>query len=303
MKHNLKVTLLLLGMFLVAQLIGIYVAQAYLPNVLEISDTATGASTTVEAYDLPYGFNPPQDLTPNTSVISILMGIGFALAIMFLLMRFKAALILRLWFFVVVCLGLALAFNAFLGSFTNSAILAFIIALPLAYLKIFKRSMIVHNLTELFIYPGIAAVFAPLLTVWSVVALLIVISIYDIYAVWHAGFMQKMAKYQIEQLRVFSGFFIPYISKKDRMRLKKAPKKKVKINVAILGGGDVVFPIILSSVVLKSLGLIPALIIAIGATIALGVLLYFSEKGKFYPAMPFISAGCFIALLLAYLVS
>jgi len=41
------------------------------------------------------------------------------------------------------------------------------------------------------------------------------------------------------------------------------------------------------------------LIISVGATIALSLLFYFSEKGKFYPAMPFISMGCFAALLIA----
>jgi len=76
----------------------------------------------------------------------------------------------------------------------------------------------------------------------------------------------------------------------------------MKVNIALLGGGDVVFPIILAGVVLHTWGLIPALIISIGATIALGLLFYYSEKGKFYPAMPFISAGCFIALGIAYLI-
>jgi len=33
--------------------------------------------------------------------------------------------------------------------------------------------------------------------------------------------------------------------------------------------------------------------ISVGAGIALVFLLFLSEKDKFYPAMPFISAGCF----------
>jgi len=128
------------------------------------------------------------------------------------------------------------------------------------------------------------------------------------YAVWHAGFMQKMAKYQIEKLKVFSGFFIPYMGRKERMALKRAKKtkskkgKKIGMSVAILGGGDVVFPILLSGVVLAALGVIQAVIIALGATAALGFLFYISKKGKFYPAMPFISAGCLIALGIAFLI-
>ncbi|MEK6894181.1 MAG: hypothetical protein AABX10_01835, partial [Nanoarchaeota archaeon] len=71
---------------------------------------------------------------------------------------------------------------------------------------------------------------------------------------------------------------------------------------AVWGGGDVVFPIILAGVVFNAWGIIQALIISLGSTIALTYLFYKSEKGKFYPAMPFISIGCFIALAIAYLI-
>ena len=81
----------------------------------------------------------------------------------------------------------------------------------------------------------------------------------------------------------------------------KAAKKKIKISLAMLGGGDVVFPIIMSGVVLYSRGLVPALFVTIGAFIGLGALLYNSEKGKFYPAMPFITLGCLLGLALQFL--
>ena len=121
--------------------------------------------------------------------------------------------------------------------------------------------MFVHNATELLIYPGIAAIFVPLLSLVTVSILIILISLYDMYAVWHSGFMQKMAKYQIKTLKVFSGFFIPYLGPKEKALMAKMKNskskllKKIKINIAILGGGDVVFPMIMAGVVLRSLGL------------------------------------------------
>jgi presenilin-like A22 family membrane protease len=176
--------------------------------------------------------------------------------------------------------------------------------------------MLFHNLTELLIYPGIAAVFVPVLSLWSVFILLILISAYDLYAVWHSGIMQKMAKFQISQLKIFAGFLIPSITDKVKTQIEKykslsakdkkkyASKfKKIKIGMAMLGGGDVVFPIIVSGVVYLSMGLLPALMIILFSTIALILLLLFSEKGKFYPAMPFISAGCFLGLFFAWLIS
>jgi presenilin-like A22 family membrane protease len=157
------------------------------------------------------------------------------------------------------------------------------------------------------VYPGIAVIFIPLLSIWTAVLLLGLISVYDIYAVWHAGFMQKMAKYQIKNLKVFAGFFVPYLGKKEMDILNSTPQnklkgKKIKVNVAILGGGDVVFPIILAGVILRAMGILSALLVTLGAVLGLLYLFYVSKKGKFYPAMPFISAGCILGLLVAYLV-
>jgi presenilin-like A22 family membrane protease len=130
------------------------------------------------------------------------------------------------------------------------------------------------------------------------------------WAVWHSKIMIKMAKYQINKVKTFSGFFIPYMSKKVRMQLKKLKKsqlknKKIKVNVAILGGGDVVFPIIAAGVVMLTpgFGLLYSLFVIAGAASGLLFLFIYSEKKKFYPAMPFITAGIFVGLLIAWLVS
>lgn len=307
MKHNWKITLLLLALFVGAQIVGLFVSHAYMPEHITVINETTGLPENQTSYDIPYGFNPPAEVHPEGSLLSMVIALIIAVCLMFFLMRFRAETFLRLWFFVVITMGIALALNAFFSYVTiHAAWVALAFALPLAYLKIFKRNLIVHNATEMLIYPGIAAVFIPLLSVGTVIVLLILISAYDIYAVWHAGFMQKMARYQIEKLRLFSGFFIPYVSKEHRLALQKAKNsgkraKKVPVHVGILGGGDVVFPIILAGVILPVFGLAAALTVSIGATLALGLLFYFSEKGKFYPAMPFISAGCFLALLLIYL--
>ena len=292
-------------MFLIAQLIGIAVISHYAPQTTKtLSDT--GEEINITTHNLPYGLEPPQELTPKSNLISIVISFFVAISLMLILMRYKAELFLRLWFFIVVTLALSVTLNALLSRVEFSAIIAILIALPLSFYKVFKRNLIIHNLTELAIYPGIAAIFVPLLNIPTIVILLVLICIYDMVAVWHIGFMQKMAKYQINKVKVFGGFFVPYMRKEDKEKLAKLKKsqlknKKIKANVAILGGGDIVFPIILAGVVLNSLGLFSALIITIGATISLGILFFLAEKGKFYPAMPFITLGCFISLIVAYL--
>ena len=303
MKHSIKITLLLLSLFFLTQLIGLLVINAYSPEYKEV--TENGITKQVPVYNLPYGVNPPESLTPKESLISLLVSVAFAVCLMLMLMKFRAESLLKFWFFMVVTFALGITINAFMQPISYAPLLALVIALPITYFKIIKRNIIIHNLSEMLIYPGIAVILVPLLSLATVSILLIVISLYDMYAVWHAGFMQKMAKYQIQKLRVFSGFLVPYLGKKERelvqqaranKNMKSLKNKKIKMSIALLGGGDVVFPIITAGVIFNLWGLIPALMVTAGATLALALLFYFSEKGKFYPAMPFIAAGCFVGL-------
>jgi len=303
MKHNIKITIILLGMFLITQLIGLAVISYY----------------SQEGNSLPYGMEPPEVTDENAFGFLGSLAISFVIAIVLviILMRLKTVWFMRGWFFFVVILALGITFNA-AGNFLKipyTYVIAFLLAIILAYIKVFKRNILVHNLTELAIYPGIATVFVPILNIWTVIVLLIAISIYDIWAVWHSGIMQKMAKFQIDKMKIFSGFFVPYAGKKIRQKIqylklkyknKKIPdkiikKNNIKVNLAILGGGDVVFPIIAAGVFLKTLNSVPAaLMVTLGACLALLYLFMFSQKRKFYPAMPFLTTGIFLGMVAGY---
>jgi len=294
MKHTLKVTFIILAMFLITQFIGLYVVNHYC----------------VQDNTLPYGMDTPeaeQESDFYTSFLpSIIIAFIFAIVLLILLTKFNLSFVLKLWFFVVILIAIGIFFNTFFPNEKYFPYIALVFALPLAIVKVYKRNFLIHNLTELVIYPSIAAVFVSLLNFWTIIILLILISIYDMWAVWHSGVMQKMAKYQINELKVFSGFFVPYVSKKIRMKLKETPKselktKKIKVNMAILGGGDVVFPIIAAGVMLKQFGIWPAILVVIGAALGLSYLLFFAEKKKFYPAMPFITAGILLGILVAWI--
>ena len=310
MKHNWKIIALLLVMFLVTQFIGMYVVGYYAQ----------------EGHDLPFGMETPKIEKESDyygNFIQIIFALVVAVGLLFLLNKFDMAFVLKLWFFTVIVIALGISLNSVLGRLGYSIFVAIAIALPLAFIKIYRRGIIVHNVTELFIYPGIAAVFVPILNVWTIILLLILISIYDMWAVWKSGIMQKMAKYQINKLNIFGGFFIPYLSNKDRLKFqhhgrtqknliqrfllrakmkKSLKKKKVKVNIAILGGGDVIFPIIAAGVFMIRFGIISALFVTLGATLGLSGLFFFSEKKKFYPAMPFITAGIFAGMIAGYLI-
>jgi len=82
----------------------------------------------------------------------------------------------------------------------------------------------------------------------------------------------------------------------------KKKMKKVKVNLAILGGGDVAFPLIFAGVILNKYGMTDALITIAFTSIALLLLFTFSKKGKFYPAMPFLTAGCLVGFLISLVI-
>ena len=174
MKHNLAITAILLSMFIVTQLIGLYVVGYYSP---------------VER-TVPFGLEPPQPQQPsdyNWFLSFIIFAFVIAVLILFLFTRFKLSFILKAWFFVVIVLALSVSLLAIFP--ITKTLIALAIAIPLAVIKLSGRSFLVHNATELLIYPGIAAVFVPILNIWTMIILLLIISAYDIWAVWHSGIM------------------------------------------------------------------------------------------------------------------
>lgn len=311
MKHNIKLTIILVLMFVIAQLIGLSIIHAYnTSTTTQVFNETTQTFQNVTINNtLPYGYQTP-DVAPQDAIFSIIIAIIIAVLLIFFLMKIKANIFLRIWFFVVASIAIAVSLNAFaiLSNLTipYASIIALVIAVPLAFFKVFKRNLIVHNVTELVIYPGIAAILVPIFNIWTIIILLILISAYDIWAVWHSGFMQKMAKYQMNEVKVFGGFFIPYMRAKDKALLEKMKNKKgkgrrIKVSLAILGGGDVAYPLIATGVVLLAKGFLPAVIVVACAGLSLFLLMMFSKRGKYYPAMPFLTSGIFIGMALAYL--
>ena len=262
MKHNIKIILILTTLFLIAQFIGLFISNIYFNK------------------ELPYDIQKPK-FEENTSFANIFIAILIATVFAFALAKFKAEKLWKFWFFVSVLFALLISFNAFMDQR-----IALILALIVTIFKVLKPNIIVHNLAELFLYGGLSAIFSGSLTVFSASVLLILISIYDMIAVWKTKHMIKLAKFQAK-LKLFAGLLIPY---------KHGKQEKT----AILGGGDIGFPLLFAATVMKFYGL-KALVIPLCASLSLLLLFFYGEKNKFYPAMPFLSIGCFFGLILVLL--
>lgn len=329
MKHSLKITLFLVGLFLATQLIGLTTVNRYIQVEEVITETGEIAQN-ISHPDTVLG-ETPQVENKSTSYIYILLGVLLGTALLFVFIKLNIRRVWKYWFLLSVFVTLAVSFGVYLNSY-----LAVAAALFLGIWKVYRPNIFVHNLTEIFIYTGITILFLPILNMISAVVLLILISVYDMIAVWKSGHMITLAKFQTES-KVFAGLFIPYkVAEKMTGKMKEKMKEKIKIAAmpkatakqqkdirslpqppekvknAILGGGDIAFPLLFSSVVMEhliidnniaktaALGL--SGIIAVAATLALFILLAKAREDRFYPAMPFISAGCFVGWGIVWLI-
>ena len=291
MKHELRITLWLVFLFLITQVVGLGVTNQY------IDHETTKESGNVTFAALPFNVERPV-VDESTSYTYVLAAILIGTILVLLLMRFKKVMLWKTWFLLSVWLVLTVSLAAIMPQ--NAALF---LSLVFAVWKVFKPNVIVHNLTEIFIYGGLAAIFVPIMNVFSAFIMLLVISGYDMFAVWKSKHMIKMAQFQTKT-KVFAGLLIPY-----RLR-KKGKGKKVQVKNAMLGGGDIGFTLIFAGVVMKDLmlmntvgiGFIKALIIPIVVSIALFLLFVKGKKDKFYPAMPFLTSGALIGYGLLYLI-
>lgn len=262
MKHNLKITIILTVLFVLSQVVGLLVTSKYLNPSQEI----------------PFGIQRPQ-IQPIETFFQIALAIILTTAVALLVVRFKGVRIWKFWFFLSIFFTLTISFAAFIKE-----IFAIVLAIIFSIIKVFKTNMIINNLTELFIYGALAALFVPILDIFWVSMLLLVISLYDAIAVWKTKHMVSLAKFQTHS-KLFAGLHIRYNKKKE----------------AILGGGDIAFPLLFAGVVLKVAGILPAVIVVATTTLALLFLFTLGKKNTYYPAMPFLSIGCFIGTLISLL--
>lgn len=308
MKHSIKTTAFLLLLFLAAQIIGLFVLSHYIK--VEEKDGVF----TVKYEEVPFIGTPPE-VNQNLSFIPIMIAVLVGTGIIFLIIKFGKPFIFRYWVAGVVFLALTISLSALISSasllpffpYALSSYAAFVIAvilsLILTYFKLFRPNAIAHNFSEVLIYGGIAVVFVPLLNLFSVSVLLILISGYDAFAVWKSKHMITLAKFQADA-KAFSGLVLSYKKQpvaKEKTKAKKGQKlkkpKKEMIKTAILGGGDIAFPLMFAGVIMKSFGLEKAFIIPLFVAAALALLLFKGSEDKFYPAMPFLTAGCFAGLV------
>ncbi len=307
MKHNAKVLIIFISLFLLAQFLGLFLLSL---NVKEIIKTEDGNSVIYENTSI--GERP--DVEGYDTLIYIGIGVAIGTILLLVLARFNKMKLWKVWFLIASWMTMSIAIGVlFKESFFWAA---WLIAAALAFIKIKWAHPVIHNITELLTYSGIAVLLSPILSIPVSIVLLLLISVYDAYAVWKSKHMIKMAEFT-KNSNLFPGLALTYTKDKIKSKIssdqshkseipsEKSPRKS-NTKTGILGGGDVVFPLLFAGAVFTELvekghasssAILYSSIISLGAAAALTLLFVYGKNDRFYPAMPFITAGCILGYI------
>lgn len=311
MKHTLKVTVLFAVIFVVAQLLGLLFVS------ISAKEVITEDGITIIAFEETAIGERPQ-LTGWESVAYIIFGVAIGTLLLLLLAKNKKVNWWKTWFFLASTIAISIALGVLMRP--EHFWIAWLIGAFLAYWKIKWPNMYVQNITEVLMYAGLAVIMVPLFDVLSMIIILILFSLYDMYAVWKSKHMVRMAEFTAKS-DVFPGITIPYSIKGGKTKLAamskpdvhlQGEKKKAKTDgkLGVLGGGDIIFPLLFAGVIMldtlmngatRLTAYLTAVIIVVTTTISLIVLFTIGKSDKFYPAMPFITTGCLVGYLIVLL--
>jgi presenilin-like A22 family membrane protease len=231
--------------------------------------------------------------------VVIVMGIVLALVPMSVL-----KVLLRLIFTLLYAWGIFVLLGTLLPLWATC-----VISLAAALAWFFFPLVWLQNILLLLTLVSIGTVFGQVVPPWTVVWVLLAISIYDVVAVF-AGYMMWMAK-KLSESDTLPAFVLPKKLKDWNLNLKGSTVNKLfddenaERDFSLLGGGDIGFPLIFVASVIAAYGVSEALGVAIGALV--GVLLayvlqIFVMKGKPLPALPPICLVAFLAFITVHYV-
>ncbi len=235
--------------------------------------------------------------------------------------------ILAYFFGVVVVLGLALflipvskfkiifrLLFGFMFGWGTFIIFALTAPLPLAYalaavaaiVWLFWARVWLHDLLLIMALAAAASVFGFLLSPWTFIAFMLIVSVYDVVAV-RFGYMVWMAE-RLSETDTFPGFILPKQITSWNLSLEKARVGDLRKEApdqrehTILGGGDIGFPLMLAVSTYFAAGLASAVTVGVFALAGLmGAFLIQLRwlKGKPMPALPPIAFAAIAGFLIA----
>jgi presenilin-like A22 family membrane protease len=272
--------------------------------ILAISQTLTFYVAFREKDFLEYYQITPPQVSLGLPIIYFFGAVILLGVILFLVPVAKLRIFFRIMFVFLFCWGVFIFFGLSL-----SVIIASTISLTAGLLWFFRPKVWLHNLLMMFALASAGSVFGRLFSPWTAMSFMLVISVYDVLAV-RFGYMMWLVK-RLSEFEALPAFFLPKRISSWNLNLKQATLKKLLEDrpdvreFAVLGGGDIGFPLLLTASVFFTYGLTSALIVAMFSLggLASAYLIHLTVlKGKPTPALPPITFVSLIGFLIIYLV-
>lgn len=288
MKHPVKVAAFFLIFFLLIHSIGLYFVSVEASKPLSVV------------------LDAPQPVSGGWSILYLLVGVGIGTGLILLLAKYGKKNIWKGWFTLATAVAIMYGLATVLPD-----VYAVAIGVTLATLRLIKPNFVTHNLAELFMYGGIGLILAPLFSPVTALITFFAMSVYDAYAVWKSKHMITLAEFT-KDANTFPGLSIGYNKQQGSSQPIQEPEEvdndtqpendiateKTKKATGILGGGDVLFPLLVANTVYLSLypeytALFSFLVsfgVSISAAVGLAYLFFKPTTAKYHPALPYIFA-------------
>jgi presenilin-like A22 family membrane protease len=251
----------------------------------------------VEAYQI----TPPQ-ISLELPLVYFLGAVVLLGTILFLVPVDKLKIAFRIIFMLLFAWGMFITLGLSLPILAAS-----LISIAGGLMWFFRPRVWLHNLLMIFTLASVGAVFGFLLSPWTAISFMLVISVYDVLAV-RLGYMLWMVK-RLSESGTLPAFVIPRRISAWNINLKEAGFKKLfedesaEREFSILGGGDIGFPLMLVVSVFFVHGFTSSVVVATFSLLGLisaYLIQLFLLKGKPMPALPPITFVSLIGFLIVY---
>jgi presenilin-like A22 family membrane protease len=278
---TLKTVFTIVTIYLLTQLIGLYVGYQYLGGI--------------ESGDFVSTFENPDNI--NNSLMLFVYIIVSTAGILVVVKFWKPSI--RVLEALVVFLSSWITFDFIIPIGIWIFSLGFLMAIALTIWKALRPTVLNQNVAAIFSGAGAGGLLGASFGFVPSLVFLVLLCIYDFVSVFITKHMISLAK---ELTKRPMAFTIASPHKFKKAKFVGISKTKKKIHVFQLGVGDIVIPLMFSISLLRNLTIINSLFSILGSTIALILLIYYMTKKPMpLPALPFITVGTLSGFLISIL--
>lgn len=275
----MRLILSLLGIFIIAQLLGIYTGTVILKDFTKNPYVNSLAVTT----------NADDPFNAVFFIAYILVGA----AAMIILIRYfgMIPMVFRIMEFFLISSSSSIVFYAFARNaigYETSTLIGIVAGLLFSSAKVFFPQL--KNAAAVFATAGVGVIFGISLGLFPLILFLIFLSVYDFLSVFQTKHMVEMADFIVKREMAFT------------VTAKAPPQKPGQKEQRIdLGTGDIIAPVMLEVATLQ-LSPVATALVFVGAVASLGIFLAAVwRKRMVLPALPPIVLGMIITLSIGFL--